>query len=32
MIIIRVLKAGVGNQLFEYAYGRYLAKKYNQKN
>lgn len=31
MIIIRVLKVGLGNQLFEYAYGRYLAKKNNQK-
>lgn len=30
MIIVRVLKAGLGNQLFEYSYGRYLAKKFDQ--
>lgn len=30
MIIIRMLRVGLGNQLFEYAYGRYLAQKYNQ--
>lgn len=31
MVIIRMIKFGLCNQLFTYSYGRYLAKKYNQK-
>lgn len=31
MVIVRMIKFGLCNQLFTYTYGRYLAKKYNQK-
>lgn len=31
MVIVRMIKFGLCNQLFTYSYGRYLAKRYNQK-